>query len=156
MDTKSPTDLVKTLRDTADNIHSRGWAIAQAHLRSAADYITRDKDAEYANRAHLLGILGAVDNEGLTAAILRVVTERDTLKKAVTLEAPLLARCVPPEYMVEPAPRSCEKEWVWDSCDDDWNGYGEADSREQALADAWIHWQARSRSASTTARKRSV
>ena len=55
----------------------------------------------------------------------------------------LLARCVPPEYMVEPAPRSCDKEWVWDSCDDDWNGYGEADSREQALADAWIHWRAR-------------
>ena len=57
--------------------------------------------------------------------------------------AALIIRCVPPEYMVEPAFRSCDKEWVWDSCDDDWNGYGEADSREQALADAWIHWRAR-------------
>lgn len=55
----------------------------------------------------------------------------------------LLARCVPPEYMVEPAPRSCDKEWVWDSCDDDWSGFGEADSREQALADAWVHFHAK-------------
>ena len=69
-----------------------------------------------------------------------------TLHRAATMLdtlAALIIRCVPPEYMVEPAPRSCDKEWVWDSCDDDWNGYGEADSREQALADAWIHWRAR-------------
>ena len=66
-------------------------------------------------------------------------------KQAAALEVPqaLLLRCVPPEYMVEPAPRSCDKEWVWDSCDDDWNGYGEADTREQAIADAWVHWRAR-------------
>ena len=57
--------------------------------------------------------------------------------------AALLARCVPPEYMVEPAFRSCEKEWVWDSNDEDWSGFGEADTREEAIAAAWAHFNER-------------
>ena len=87
----------------------------------------------------------AQDARTLSNSIVAAVNGPPQFDSAGLLDtlAALIIRCVPPEYMVEPAPRSCDKEWVWDSCDDDWNGYGEADSREQALADAWIHWRAR-------------
>jgi len=70
----------------------------------------------------------------------------DPLKKIAELEA-LLARCNPPGYVVELAPRACQGEhtdetWVWDSCDDDdyGGGFGKADDENAARLAAWEHF----------------
>lgn len=56
------------------------------------------------------------------------------------LEA-LLARCNPPGYIIEPAPRGCDGAYVWDSCEDDWDGYGFADEEDEARRKAWEHFR---------------
>lgn len=62
------------------------------------------------------------------------------------LEA-LLARCDPPGYIIEPAPRALatsdqDETWVWDSCGDGWpeEGFGVADSEDNARKAAWEHF----------------
>lgn len=64
----------------------------------------------------------------------------DLLDRVRELEA-LLARCNPPGYIVEPSHRAHDNVWVWDSCDDDWDGYGTAEDEEEARRLAWEHFR---------------
>lgn len=64
----------------------------------------------------------------------------DPLTRIAELEA-LLARCNPPGYVIERAPRACcnpdtEETWVWDSCEDD-DGYGVTEDESSARVAAW-------------------
>lgn len=67
---------------------------------------------------------------GLDARVSALLEEMAALRD-------LLRQCNPPGYIVEPAPRSSDKEWVWDGCNEEWDSYGDADTEEEARADAW-------------------
>jgi len=68
-------DLPTLLRDTAENIHSRGPAIASSHLRSAADRIDH-LQADVATEKHIANECGAlVQERDSTIADLRELLE---------------------------------------------------------------------------------
>jgi hypothetical protein len=81
------------------------------------------------------------ERDKLAALVAELRAQLTTAQSDLEADRQLLARCNPPGYLVEPGPRVGEHAWIWDSCDDEWDGFGGADDEETAREHAWRHFR---------------